>query len=217
MLYAALGVATITSHTASSKVPLADLLPSGFGRAGRTPTAVLAVALTMGTMNVYACSVAKLAAALAQEGTLPAWFGGAGQRSVPRRPLLALGVLAAVFLGRLAAGATSASELIRASSACFVVVSDVLALASAVRLLAGPLRAAAALSLALVCVVALFSSAYLAVPAGAALLVLGVRSANARRSVEKTPQPRFVASTSSGGSGPVCSNAISVRSVRQAR
>jgi amino acid efflux transporter len=181
VLYAALAVATVVTHTAGSRVPLADLIAVGFGRAGRDTTAVLAAALTMGTMNVYTGSVAKLAAALAQEGTLPGWIGADAHRSIPRRPLLALGVLATVFLGALAAGATSASELIRASSACFVVVY-VLALASAVRLLAGRLRAAAALSLTLVCVVAVFSSAYVAVPAGAALLVLGVRSAGARRS-----------------------------------
>jgi amino acid efflux transporter len=181
VLYAALAVATVVTHTAGSRVPLADLIAVGFGRAGRDATAVLAAALTMGTMNVYTGSVAKLAAALGQAGTLPAWIGGDAHRSIPRRPLLALGVLAALFLGALAAGATGASELIRASSACFVVVY-VLALASAARLLAGRLRAAAALSLALVGVVAVFSSAYLAVPAGAALLVLGVRSAGARRS-----------------------------------
>lgn len=181
VLYAALAVATVVTHTAGSRVPLADLIAVGFGRAGRDTTAVLAAALTMGTMNVYTGSVAKLAAALAQEGTLPGWIGADAHRSIPRRPLLALGVLATVFLGALAAGATSASELIRASSACFVAVY-VLALASAVRLLAGRLRTGAAVSLALVCVVAVFSSAYLAVPAGAALLVLGVRSAGARRS-----------------------------------
>jgi len=53
-IYVALAVATITvTSGAGSKVPLADLIAVGFGRAGRDATAVLAVALTMGTMNVY--------------------------------------------------------------------------------------------------------------------------------------------------------------------
>src|SRR5437764_1112275 len=53
-LYVGLGVATVgvTSGT-HSRVPLADLISVGFGRAGRDATAVLAVALTMGTLTVY--------------------------------------------------------------------------------------------------------------------------------------------------------------------
>ncbi len=46
-------------------MPLADLISVGFGRAGRDATAVLAVALTMGTMNVYMGGAAKLVASLA--------------------------------------------------------------------------------------------------------------------------------------------------------
>src|SRR5262249_56012071 len=71
VLYVALAVATIgvTAGT-TSKVPLADLVSVGFGRAGRDATAVLAVALTMGTMNVYMSGTAKLTAALAHEGAL---------------------------------------------------------------------------------------------------------------------------------------------------
>ena len=68
-LYVGLAVATIAVTAGSgSKVPLADLVAVGFGRAGRDATAVLAVALTMGTMNVYTAGAAKLAAALAQDG-----------------------------------------------------------------------------------------------------------------------------------------------------
>ena len=62
VLYVALAVATIAVSAGSdSKVPLADLISVGFGRAGRDATAVLAVALTMGTMNVYMGGSARLA------------------------------------------------------------------------------------------------------------------------------------------------------------
>ena len=57
----------------------------------------------------------------------------------------------------LAAGVSSTADLIRATSACFIAVY-VLALASAVRILDGPLRMAAAVALGLVTVVAVFSS-----------------------------------------------------------
>ena len=73
VVYIGLAVATIavTART-GSRVPLADLIAVGFGRAGRDATAVLAVALTMGTMNVYIGGAAKLAASLAHEGALHA-------------------------------------------------------------------------------------------------------------------------------------------------
>jgi amino acid efflux transporter len=175
-LYAGLAVATIAVTAGSgSRVPLADLIAVGFGRAGRDATAVLALALTMGTMNVYTASSAKLAASLASERALPAWFAGDVYRSVPRRPLLALAVTGFALLLALAVGFSSASGLIRATAACFIAVY-VLALASAVRMLAGRVRAAAVVSLAFVCVVAVFSSAFLLVPAVAAVACVVLRS-----------------------------------------
>ncbi len=91
VLYIGLAVATIgvTAGT-GSRVPLADLIAVGFGRAGRDATAVLAVVLTMGTMNVYVGGMSKLAASLASERALPAWFAGDAHRSIPRRPLYVL-------------------------------------------------------------------------------------------------------------------------------
>ncbi len=175
VLYVGLAVATITvTAGVGSNVPLADLIAVGFGRAGRDATAVLAVALTMGTMNVYVGGSARLAAALAQEGALPRWLAGDAFRSVPRRPLLVLAFLGTPLLLALAAGVSSTADLIRATSACFIAVY-VLALASAVRILRGRIRIAAAVALALVTMVGVFSSSFLLVPAAAALLSLGVR------------------------------------------
>ena len=174
-LYVGLALATIVVTAGSgSKVPLADLVAVGFGRTGRDATAVLAVALTMGTMNVYMGGAAKLAAALAQEGALPRRLAGDTTRSIPRRPLLVLAVVGTLVLLALGAGFSSATDLVRATSACFVAVY-LLSLASAVRILAGRIRAAAIVSLALVAVVAVLSSAFLLVPAAAALVALGAR------------------------------------------
>ena len=101
VLYIGLAVATVgVTGNSDSKVPLADLISVGFGRVGRDATAVLAVALTMGTMNVYLGGFSKLAASLANEGALPRWLGGDAYRSVPRRPL---GVIAAVGVAILVA------------------------------------------------------------------------------------------------------------------
>jgi len=182
VLYVGLGVATIAvTASGGSKVPLADLVGVGFGRAGRDATAVLAVALTMGTMNVYMGGSAKLASALAQEGTLPRWLAGDTHRSIPRRPLVVLALTGSLALLALGAGLSNAADLVRATSACFVAVY-LLSLASAVRILTGRLRLCAIVSVALVAVVAVFSEAFLLVPIGAALVALTAAGARSRRS-----------------------------------
>ena len=70
---------------------------------------MLAVALTMGTMNVYMGGAAKLAAALAQDGALPRWLAGDATRSIPRRPLLVLALAGTVVLLALGAGFSNAA------------------------------------------------------------------------------------------------------------
>jgi amino acid efflux transporter len=180
VLYIGLAVATVGVTSGSfSRVPLADLVAVGFGAWGRDATAVLAVALTMGTMNVYIGGASKLAAALAASGSLPSWLAGDAHRSIPRRPLLVVAVVGLVGLVALVAGLGSAGELVRATSACFVVVY-VAATASAVRILHGKARAAALVSCVLSIVVAVFSGWYLLVPA-ASLGIFVLLRAHARR------------------------------------
>jgi amino acid efflux transporter len=175
VLYVGLAVATIgVTGDTDSRVPLADLISVGFGRIGRDATAVLAVALTMGTMNVYMGGAAKLAASLARDNALPAWLGGDAERSVPRRPLAVIAGVGVVLLGGLVAGLSSTDDLVRATSACFIAVY-LLATLSAVRILDGAARAAAVFALALVLVLAVFSAWFLAVPAGAAFGAVALR------------------------------------------
>jgi amino acid efflux transporter len=174
VLYIALAVATIgVSAGTQSRVPLADLVSVGFGRAGRDATAVLAVALTMGTMNVYLGGSAKLAAALAAEGALPRWFAADAHRSVPRRPLAGIAAIAIVVLVGLLAGIGTTEDLVRATSALFIAVY-VLATLSATRILDGATRVAALAALVLTVGLAVFSARFLVVPvvvAGAALVL----------------------------------------------
>jgi amino acid efflux transporter len=180
VLYCGLGAATIAvTSGARSRVPLADLIAVGFGHAGRDATAVLAVALTMGTMNVYIAGASKLIASLGLEGALPRVLAGDSHRSVPRRPLVLIAVPGVVLLGALVAGFSSTDALIRATSACFIGVY-VLALLSAVRILEGATRVMAAFTFVLVVVLAGFSGWYLAVPIVAAVAALGVRRSIAR-------------------------------------
>jgi len=189
VLYLALAVATIgvTAGT-SSRVPLADLISVGFGRAGRDATAVLAVALTMGTMNVYLGGAAKLGAALAVEGSLPAWFAGDAERSVPRRPLAAISVVVFAVLAALDAGVGSTEDLVRATSALFIAVY-VLALLSAVRILDGRVRGAAVAALAATLVLSVFSEGFLVVPVVAAVAALALSRRLRQRRAGTTVRP----------------------------
>jgi amino acid efflux transporter len=181
VLYLALAVATIGVTTGtSSRVPLADLISVGFGHAGRNATAVLAVALTMGTMNVYLGGSAKLAAALAAEGSLPGWLAGGAEHSVPRRPLAAISVAVLALLTALAAGVGSTEDLVRATSALFIAVY-VLALLSAARILDGGVRGAAVVGLAATVVLSVFSEGFLVVPAVAAAAALALNRGLKRR------------------------------------
>jgi amino acid efflux transporter len=186
VLYIGLAVATVgVTASAASKVPLADLLAVGFGSWGRDATAVLAVALTMATMNVYIGGASKLAAALAESGALPRWLDGES-RSIPRRPLVVSLVVGIPLLVALLVGVANADELVRATSACFLTVY-VASTASAVRLLQGGPRAAALLSCVLVSGLALFSGWYLLVPAVALASSALIRRRVQRRRLTRSP------------------------------
>ncbi|HEY6695484.1 MAG TPA: amino acid permease [Solirubrobacteraceae bacterium] len=167
VLYLGLAVATVgvLGTSAPSDVPLADLMAAGLGAPGRTATAVLAVLLTMGSMNAYVAGATKLAGALAAEGTAPAAFAR------PQRTVALFALLGAVLLAPLAAGLLDVDALIRACSASFVAVYVISAAAGA-RILDGGARRAAAIAFAAVTVVFAFSGPFLLVPAAIAAVVL---------------------------------------------
>jgi amino acid efflux transporter len=200
VLYLGLGMASVVEPGLStSTVPLADLIGQGLGGTGRAATAVLAVALTVGTLNVYTGSVCALIGALVSEGALPWGLVGrrdtmvASQRGAegrddpgdpnapPRRPLLALAITGPLLLAVLSAGTLTTTGLVRATSACFIAVY-VVALSAAARLLDGGLHVAAVIASVLAAVLAVFSAGYLAVPLVAAAACLVLRGAARRRS-----------------------------------
>lgn len=179
LLYAGLAVATIVvPGTSGSKVPLADLVAAGFGPAGRDATAVLALALTMGTMNVYIGSAAKLANSLAGDGALPRWFASGPARDIPRRPLLIFGFTGAVLLSAVALGLRT-TQLVRATSACFIAVY-LLALGSAARILDGRGRVTALVAVVPIVAMAIFSAYFLLAPVAAAVVAVTLRQGRRR-------------------------------------
>jgi amino acid efflux transporter len=176
VLYLGLAVATVgvLGTAAPSDVPLADLMAAGLGAPGRTVTAVLAVLLTMGTMNAYVAAATKLAGALAADGAAPAPLA---------RPRFGLGLLAAVAateLALLAFGVLDVEGLVRASSASFVAVY-VPATAAGFRLLRGRVRWSAGASFAAMLIVLAFSGPFLLVPAAIAAIAFRLAGRGERR------------------------------------
>src|SRR5205085_4376204 len=99
----------------------------------------------------------------------------------PRRPLLLIATVGIVLLGGLVAGISSTDDLVRATSACFIAVYA-LAIASALRILDGRVRIAAAVALLLTLALAVFSARFLLVPAVSGLAAYALHRTLARRS-----------------------------------
>jgi len=141
-------LATLGPATATTEAPLAELLAIGVGgdvpsdaqvRGGadavKAITAVVALLLTLGTMNAYFAGMSKLGAALARDGALPAWLDrGSSAGEVPRRSIAVTAGLASLSLGIAAALNLGTAQLVLVTVGAFVLVY-VLGSAAAVRLL----------------------------------------------------------------------------------
>ncbi len=157
-------LATLGPATATTEAPLAELLATAFGGPVKTVTAVVALLLTLGAMNAYFASMAKLGAALARDGALPAWLDkGTRAGEIPRRSLAVTSVLATTAVAVAAILGLGTRQLVVATIGAFVIIY-VLGSAAALRLL--PRRTWAHRG----AVVALASSLVLLTTVGPALL-----------------------------------------------
>lgn len=164
-----LGVATASlaalgPATATTEAPLAELLALGLGGQVRVITAVVALMLTLGTMNAYFAGAAKLGAALARDGAFPAWLARGSQAGeVPRRSLAVISGTCTLSLIIAALLDLGTAQLVLVTVGAFVLVY-VLGSAAAIRLLT---RGTWAHRLA---IVALVSSVVLLATIGVSLL-----------------------------------------------
>ena len=121
--------------TATSSAPLSDLLAMSFGSPARWMTAVVAVLLTVGTINAYVAGGARLGAALGRDGALPSWFArGSRAGEVPRRSLLVVAGLSFAGLGVTVATGLDMTAAVLLTTGSFTLVY-VVGMAAAVRLL----------------------------------------------------------------------------------
>jgi len=180
LLYLSVAFATITvlgPGAGETDAPLGDLLAIGLGGSARVLAAAAALLLTLGAMNAYYAGAAKLGAALARDGALPAWLTyGSSAGEVPRRSLAVLSVLGMTTALVVTAAGIGPQPLVLLTTGLFVTVYAV-GVAAAVRLLPrhSKARAAALVAQVAAVVLLLMTGPYLVWPlvvAVAALLYL---------------------------------------------
>jgi amino acid efflux transporter len=128
-------VGVLGDQAAASPVPLSLLLQEGIGDLARETTGVVAVILTFIAVNTYIAGGAKLGAALARDGALPAGLargGAAGQ--VPHRSLLVVAGLTGLLTAVVVPLGFGLDTLMRATAACLAAVT-LAGMAAATRLL----------------------------------------------------------------------------------
>jgi amino acid efflux transporter len=136
--YLALQVVTVGvlgPTTGKSATPLVDLVSTSSPVVGPVIVVVIAAVVVLCVLNTYTGAFAKLGASLGRDGDLPRWFAkGAEDGEVPRRALLLVAALAAIYLGALIATGFDLTPFILINTSCMVTVYA-LGMLAAVRLL----------------------------------------------------------------------------------
>ncbi len=135
LAYLALQLVTVAvlGDSASGGAPLLALVRGT--TLGSVVVAVIAAIVALGVLNAYLGAFAKLGASLGRDGDLPSWMArGAESGGIPRRSLLVVGALAAVYLAALVATGLDLTPFILIHTSCMVAVYA-LGMAAAVRLL----------------------------------------------------------------------------------
>ncbi|MFI9486492.1 APC family permease [Promicromonospora sp. NPDC052451] len=134
VLYLGVAFATVAVlGPAPGPAPLSDLLVLGFGEQARPVTAVVAVLLTVGAINVYFAGGSRMGAALARDGALPGWLAARPGRT-PRRSLTLITVVALGTTALLAALHQTTDAILLMATATFSLLY-VVGAAAALRLL----------------------------------------------------------------------------------
>lgn len=116
-------------------VPLLDIIAVTATEAGPVVVASLSAVTVIGVLNLYVGAFAKLAASLGRDGDLPKWFArGAEAGGVPRRALLAVAAIIAVYFTALVLTGLDLVPFVLINTACMVAVYA-LGMVAALRLL----------------------------------------------------------------------------------
>ena len=173
VLYLGLAVATIGvlgtgGAGGATGAPLAALLRDAAGTAGTVAAAVAAVVLTLGAVNAYVSGAAEMTRELTRRG--PAIPGAGSARPAPRF-LAAVAVSGLAVIALYGLGLASPAALVALPTTLFLVVY-LGCMTSAVRVLRGPARLAAAPAAVIVALVLGYCGWALLAPALVALAVV---------------------------------------------
>lgn len=128
-------VGVLGTAAGTGRVPLLDLVAASTFGVGSVLVAVIAAIVALGVLNAYIGAFAKLAASLGRDGDLPAWLApGAESGGVPRRALLVVAGLVAVYFSLMVATGLQLTPFILTHTSSMVAIY-VLGMVAAVRLL----------------------------------------------------------------------------------
>jgi amino acid efflux transporter len=147
VLYVGIAFCTVAVLGAEpGRAPLSDLLATAVGEGARPAMAVVAVLLTVATINTYFAGAAEMGASLARDGSLPAFLAErSGPGDVPRRALGLVAVLGLATTVVLAVLERDTDTTLLFTTGTFSLVY-LIGTAAAVRLLRGWGRVAAVVS-----------------------------------------------------------------------
>jgi amino acid efflux transporter len=195
VLYLGLAVATIgvLGARAGTSAPLAALLRDAAGPAGAAAAAVAAVVLTLGAVNAYVSGAAEMTSELTRPSgdrtpgaSAPGGCAGTGATRPAPRFLAAIALSGLALISLYGLGLASPAALVAIPTTLFLVVY-LGCMTSAVRVLRGPTRLAAAPAAAIVAVVLAYCGLALLAPLAVILAVCAARPlARAVRSIVRT-------------------------------
>jgi amino acid efflux transporter len=134
---AAVSVLVLGPRLEQVDAPLAVLLARGIGGSvpAGTIAAVVAVVVTLATMNAYVASAARLGVALGRDGALPSWLTRSRRAGeMPRRSLATVATLTGMVLAGLLVTGADAHVLVLATTSCLAAIYTV-GCAAGIRLL----------------------------------------------------------------------------------
>lgn len=174
LIYVGLAVATIGTHAygggPAGQANVARMAIAVFGNLAGPVVGAGGFLLSFPTVNAYMAGMSRLGAALGRRGQLPRWIGPT-VNGIPRRALLALGLVFVVALAVLLSTHLEIARVLPLPAANFIVIY-VLSMAAAARLLPGAPRYVALIALLSCAAVLLFLGPVLLWPAGIAAAAL---------------------------------------------
>lgn len=175
LLYLGIIFVTVGTHSYGTpevdRISVAQLVTGSIGSGAGAAVAVLALFVSMGTINAFVAGTSRLGYALGRDGSFPAWMGLLNDRGVPTRSVLAVGFYAGAGLLVAYLFSLHAEHFLFISNSLGI-ATYIIGTAAGVRLLQTRARLLALISLTLCLMVIPFAGASFLLPVLVSLLCL---------------------------------------------